>query len=169
MEEYFNVRLAVCSDEPVCADIHIRSWSFTYRGIVPDEVIEKNNAKRSELWNKLLANNIDSHYVIVSDNRTIGFLTINKPFEKDLPEDTFMLTRLYLDPDYIGKGFGKAAMDWVKKEVFARGYGAVSLWVLAENFRAKKFYEKNGFVPDGNVKNSGLGDTKVERYIYRFE
>lgn len=56
-------------------------------------------------------------------------------------------------------------MDWVKREISARGYKSISLWVLNQNARAKAFYEKSGFKADGSSKESGLGNTKEERYI----
>ena len=56
-------------------------------------------------------------------------------------------------------------MDWVKREISARGYKSISLWVLNQNARAKAFYEKSGFKADGSSKESGLGNTKKERYI----
>ena len=45
------------------------------------------------------------------------------------------------------------------------GYPRVVLWVLADNARARRFYERAGFVPDG-VTNilTGLGDVLELRY-----
>lgn len=165
----FNIREAIPSDAEKCAGIHMRSWVFAYGNCVPMSFIEQNNARRPEMWHRLLENNDAAHYVITDDGNVIGFLTINPPRDGDLSDDIYELRGLYLDPDYVGKGFGKQAMDWVKKEVLSRGYKAVSLWVLDENYRAKAFYEKSGFKADGKIKESGLGSTKEERYIYYAE
>lgn len=161
----FGVRPAVPEDAPKCADIHMRSWIFAYSHCVPMDIIEQRNARRPAMWTKLLENCKDIHFVVTCDDEVIGFITINPTRDEDMPDTVYELTGLYLDPDYIGKGFGKLTMDWIKREISARGYKTISLWVLDQNDRAKSFYEKSGFKADGSTKESGLGNTKEERYI----
>ena len=57
--------------------------------------------------------------------------------DKDMPDTVFELSGLYLGPDYIGKGYGKLTMDRIKREISARGYNTISLWVLDQNDRVK--------------------------------
>ena len=161
----FQIRAAVPEDAAKCADIHMRSWVFAYSDCVPMDVIEKSNARRPAMWTRLLETSKDIHYVAVYDNVIVGFVTINPAGDCDLPETVYELSSLYLDPDYVGKGFGRLVMDWVKGEIASRGYQTISVWVLDRNYRAKAFYEKCGFKPDGACKESGLGDTLEERYI----
>ena len=164
-----QIRLATLDDAPRCADIHGRSWMFAYSDIVDKDIIENYSARWSFVWEKMLENNTDTHYVILDDDMIVGFTSINPSRDADAPDGMFELTGLYLDPDHIGKGYGKQAMDFVKHEAAARGYMAMSLWVLNQNNRAKLFYEKAGFIPDGTKKNSGLGDTQEERYICKLQ
>ena len=105
----------------------------------------------------------------MAEDRIIGILTVNAARDKDVPESTGELIGLYLDPDYIGRGYGRLAMDWAKAELRARGFSTMVLWVLDRNDHAKRFYEKCGFVPDGIVKPSGLGERMEERYRLTFE
>lgn len=101
--------------------------------------------------------------------KIIGITSINPPRDQDLSDTVYELTGLYFDPDYIGKGFGKKTMDWIKNEISTRGYDTISLCVLTQNTRAKAFYEKAVFKPDESTKPSGLGDILEERYIYEIE
>ena len=162
----FQIRAAMPSDAAKCAEIHMRSWVFAYSDCVPMDIIEKRNASRPAKWSKLLADSKDIHYIATCDDVIIGIITINPPYDADLSESVYELSGLYLDPDYIGKGFGKLMVDWVKSEISSRGYTTISLWVLDKNYRAKSFYEKCGFKPDGMCKESGLGDTMEERYLF---
>lgn len=162
----FDIRLATTDDAKYCADIHTRSWSFTYSNIVSREIIDEHNARWDMIWNKMLSNNNESHYVIKLDNIIIGFITIAVCRDEDLKKCFYEIIALYLDPEYIGMGYGKSAMDWIKKEIKNRGYDKIALWVLEENKRARIFYEKSGFVADGKYKSSGLADAKEVRYIY---
>jgi len=56
-------------------------------------------------------------------------------------------------------------MDRVLARSVAAGYSTVTLWVLRDNRRARRFYERAGFVPDGatNVL-TGLGGIRELRY-----
>lgn len=161
----FDIRLATLSDAKYCADIHAQSWKFAYSDVVSKEIIDKYNARWPMIWNKMLAKNINSHYVITLDDVIIGFLTISVARDDDLKESFYEIVGLYLIPENIGAGYGKRTMDWIKKEIKNRGYDKISLWVLEENNRARRFYEKAGFVTDGKIKSSGLADTKEIRYI----
>lgn len=163
----FDIRLATLEDVKCCADIHAKSWEFAYSGIVSKDVIDKHNARWPMIWNTMLTNNTDSHYAVVLDSIIIGFLTISVSRDDDLNQSFYEIIGLYLDPKFIGYGYGKRAMDWIKREIKSRGYDSISLWVLDENDRAKRFYEKSGFKADGNNKPSGLGDTREVRYIYK--
>lgn len=169
IDQKFFIRPAVLEDAPKCADIHMRSWVFAYSQYIPMEIIEQHNTRRRVMWEKMLKNNIDTHFVAVYQGKIIGITSINPPRDQDLPDTVYELTGLYFDPDYIGKGFGKKTMDWVKNEISTRGYDTISLWVLTQNARAKAFYEKSGFKPDESTKPSGLGDTLEERYIYEID
>ena len=48
-------------------------------------------------------------------------------------------------------------MEWGLEELRKKGYKQAILWVLEGNHRARKFYERHGFVLDGNVRDSGDG------------
>ncbi len=165
----FDIRLATLDDAKYCAHIHAKSWNFAYSDIVPKEIIDEHNARWLMIWNKMLANNNESHYVIMLDDGIIGFLTIAVSRDNDLKESFFEIIGLYLAPEYMGVGYGKQAMNWIKKEIKSRGYDKISLWVLEENYLARKFYEKSGFKADGKIKSSGLADTLEARYLYEFD
>ena len=120
------------------------------------------------MWKKLLAENQDVHYIITLDHQAIGIITINPQNESDLPDTVYELSGLYFDPDFVGKGLGTRAMNWIKTEIKTRGFHGISLWVLSQNDRAKAFYIKNGFHPDGRQKESGIGTAQKERFIYIF-
>jgi GNAT superfamily N-acetyltransferase len=48
-------------------------------------------------------------------------------------------------PAWWSTGTGRALMDRVLAEVRAEGYPRIVLWVLTENVRARRFYERCGF------------------------
>ena len=112
----FDIRLATLDDAKYCANIHSESWNFAYSDIVSKEIIDKYNVRWPMIWNKMLSNNINSHYVITLDDVIIGFLTISVARDNDLKDSFYELVGLYLNPEYVAKGYGKQAMDWIKKK-----------------------------------------------------
>lgn len=164
----FYIRPAVPGDAEKCADIHIRSWEFAYGDFIPKHVLAERAARRPSQWERLLNECQDIHYVAVYNDKIIGIITIDPPRDEDLSEDFYELSGLYLDPTYIGKGLGKLTMDWIKNEISQRGHKHISLWVLANNARAKRFYEKSGFKADGSVQESGIGETMSQRFVFDF-
>jgi GNAT superfamily N-acetyltransferase len=55
------------------------------------------------------------------------------------------LYALYVLPAWWSTGTGRALMQRVLDEVRAEGYQRITLWVLAGNARARRFYERSGF------------------------
>ena len=159
------IRSGKPEDAAACADIHKRSWIYAYSHCISMELIEKIHTGREAMWEKFLANEAAGNFVAVAENKIIGIITIGAERDGDMPEGTGELCGFYFDPDYIGKGFGRQAMDWVKSELKARGFLTMVLWVLDKNDRAKYFYEKAGLRPEGRSKPSGLEDRLEERYI----
>ena len=66
------------------------------------------------------------------------------------------LYALYVRPAWWSTGTGRALMDHVLARVSAAGYRCITLWVLEDNARARRFYQRAGFTPDG--ASHGLPD-----------
>ena len=68
----------------------------------------------------------------------------------------------------MGKGYGKFLIEMAVGELKKLGFKKILLWVLEENHRARKFYEKCGFVQTGESRNDNIGgkDLKEVMYIY---
>jgi len=59
------------------------------------------------------------------------------------------LYALYVHPAWWSTGTGRALMDHVLARVCMAGYACITLWVLEANARARCFYQRAGFAPDG--------------------
>jgi len=75
------------------------------------------------------------------------------------------LYALYVTPARWSTGTGRALMGSALAALNEAGYPRVVLWVLADNARARRFYERAGFATDG-VTNilTGLGGVLELRY-----
>lgn len=59
------------------------------------------------------------------------------------------LRQLYVLKGQLGSGVGAALMDWALAEAKRRDLGEIYLTVYTDNHRARRFYERYGFVPVG--------------------
>ena len=67
----------------------------------------------------------------------------------------------------VGTGVGAALMRQALADMRARGYRAALLWVLDANDRARRFYERFGWQPDGTVKEEQLWGAPAREVRYR--
>jgi GNAT superfamily N-acetyltransferase len=75
------------------------------------------------------------------------------------------LYALYVASAWWSTGTGRALMGHVLTALRADGYPRAVLWVLADNARARRFYERAGFTPDGGTNViTGLGGVLELRY-----
>lgn len=161
----FEIRKAVPEDAERIAQIHAETWLAAYQGYIPGEFLN-NKAKlepRRTLWNRLLSQEHESHYVAVIDKTIVGFFSIEKPRDEDLPKDTCEeLVAIYFDSAYWHRGYGSQAMSFVLEHAKNRGCNRISLWVFQENDLAISLYEKFGFRFDGTTNVLSLGKPVTE-------
>jgi GNAT superfamily N-acetyltransferase len=82
-----------------------------------------------------------------------------------LAGDVGELYTLYVVPAHWSTGVGRALTEAALDGLRAAGYRRAVLWTLIENARARRFYDKAGFAPDGATNTlEGLGDVEELRY-----
>jgi ribosomal protein S18 acetylase RimI-like enzyme len=95
----------------------------------------------------------DEHYafqVAEAGGQVVGFVKLGPP---QLPvegkQPWVELRQLYISSEWRGAGAARELMDWALGEAKARGGEGLYLTVYTENWRARRFYEKYGFVEVG--------------------
>lgn len=153
-----QIRYADVNDAKVMGEIHSASWKVTYKGIVPDSFLDRISAEsRANYFLKALTERFEEDVLIYVDDKAVGLMTIGKCRDEDQQDFCGEIWGIYLLPEYWDKGIGKHFITWGLQEMKARGYQKVTLWVLEDNIRARRFYEKIGFTHDGTVKEIFLG------------
>ena len=138
--------------------IHSASWKCAYKGIIPDEILDAiTPEKREKYFEKALRLGWEKDAIIFVDGEEAGLISIGVCRDEDKEVTCGEIRGLYLMPEHWGKGFGKALFTWGIKALDKQNYTSISLWVLEDNIRARRFYEKQGFVVDGTVKEITIG------------
>ncbi|MGG5461131.1 N-acetyltransferase family protein [Clostridium sp. B9] len=163
----FDIRYAYISDAKDLAKIHSNSWKVSYKGIIPDEILDNFNIeKKQRYFERVIKDGLEENAVILSNNEVIGFICIGKCRDTDKTDSYGEVWGIYLLPEYFGRGVGTKLINWGLGELRNRGYKKVTLWVLEDNIKARKFYEKVGFKHDGTIKEINIGKSLNE---YRYE
>lgn len=138
-----KIRKAVLADVNGIAKVHVDGWKTTYRGIVPDEYMNKlTYEKRAQLWDRV----IPTGNVFVAEDETgqiMGFADGGKERTGDYPEYTGELYAIYIFKGEQGKGIGKRLLMAVTEELVKQGIHSMLVWVLKDN-PSCRFYEKLG-------------------------
>jgi ribosomal protein S18 acetylase RimI-like enzyme len=108
------------------------------------------------------------HFQIAeADGQIVGFVKLGPP---ELPVQrtgpAIELRQLYILHEWHGLGAAQALMDWALAEAKARGGQELYLTVYTENWRARRFYEKYGFVEVGPYRFM-VGEQADEDIIMR--
>ena len=124
------------------AFVHWQTWHEAYTGIVAQDYLDKLTLERCE---KLAFNWTDNCLVAKEGERVVGFVCWGDRGEE--APGIGEIFALYVLRERWGTGLGRRLMEAGLAQL--RGYPTVCLWVLKENGRARRFYEKCGFRPDG--------------------
>jgi GNAT superfamily N-acetyltransferase len=164
-----TIRKALPGDAYDYTLCHIACWQAAYRGIVPDEFLNKMPAeaeRRTERFRQSLSGHDREFYCVMNENRMVGRLIFGKSRDEDKSE-AGEIDAIYLIKEFWGKGHGKEMLDFAMKRLKSMGYSEVILWTLEENSRGRRFYEKHGFVLDSSKKELEFGKSLTcVRYVF---
>jgi ribosomal protein S18 acetylase RimI-like enzyme len=142
-----TVRRPTPDDARPIAELHVRSWRAAYRGLLPDELLDRLSVdEREGKWRELIASSGAAVVVAELDGRLAGFC-VTAP-----SGDEAELTALYVEPERWRTGIGGRLLRAAIDDLRAGGCRALTLWVLPANASAIAFYERFGFEHDGGEK-----------------
>ena len=156
------IRSASAADAAQIAAVMRDSWLAAYDGIIASALLDQATAPdggarirqsfRLRPWQKMIA---------AVDDGIVGYASFGP--ERDVLDTPWPypltpagsdgqvaeLYALYVHPVWWSTGTGRALMDHVLAKARTAGYARITLWVLEANARARHFYQRAGFAPDG--------------------
>ncbi|MFE4330353.1 GNAT family N-acetyltransferase [Streptomyces sp. NPDC056831] len=134
------------------ARVRVRGWQAAYAGLMPQSHLDAMDiTEDAERRRGFFAEG--SPVVNVVAERAglgvIGWACYGPYRENGRRLARGELYAIYVLPEQIGAGAGRALMAQVLTRATADGFPDLALWVLKENAPARRFYERSGFRLDG--------------------
>lgn len=169
------MREARRGDEPGVADLHVRAWQEAYRGLIAAEFLDAlDPGERAGRYAFEASDPAVPTTVLAVEagegavggpsrarsregrpgspgtpgERILGFVTFGPSRDEDAPGRGEVYA-LYVDPDRYRGGVGRLLMAEARRRLRAASFTEAILWVLDGNDRAARFYEGEGWRPDG--------------------
>lgn len=138
------VRHATKEDISRIAEIIVFGKRVAYRSIFQNDEVSFNELQVLPIVEEFRANTaLIDNFLVFDDGIVRGVINrING-------EDDSEICEFYVEPFFKRTGVGHELMDALVKEAKREDKKRIFLWVIKENLPARKFYEKNGFVPTG--------------------
>ena len=164
------IRRAVNSEDEARAltQIHIDAWKWAYRGILPDHYLQgldQEYERRLQVWRRLLGADVARSAVWVADEgeEAVGFASTGPSRAEGAPWAEAELYSIYVLERVAGTGVGHALLADAIAEMRKQDDLVATLRVLEGNLRARRFYEREGWTPDGGrMVEHGPGFDLVE-------
>jgi RimJ/RimL family protein N-acetyltransferase len=148
------LRPATAADMQAVGELYHRSRVAAYRHFIPAEDLESTPAEAvAAWWKERFAYERDTHRYTVAerDGRIVGFTQIGP--DEDEP-GLVQLYAIHLEPEEQGHGTGRLLMGDALEHLGGR---RAVLWVFCDNARARRFYERSGWTPDGRTRMGTIG------------
>ena len=163
----FCVRKAVVEDAQAVGLVHEQAWRETYTRLLPPWMFAARSAEKSAAMFR--RQGCRDMLVAEAEEGVVGFCGFGRSRDEGVPASTGEVYGLYVLKRHQRRGMGKALMAGALAALAAQGFTAAFLWVLEKNHNARRFYEKNGFSPSGEVKYIPGEQIREIRYVRPLE
>jgi ribosomal protein S18 acetylase RimI-like enzyme len=144
-----TIRLATAADAAAVADVYLASFKATY------DFPLAHTDDQVRVWIRdTLVPAGGTWVALETDGSVVGIMDVAAGD----------LSQLYVRPDRLGEGIGRRLLDIARE----RSPDGLTLYTFQVNDRARRFYERHGFVAewfgDGSANEEGQPDV---RYVWR--
>ncbi len=146
------IREATYADADAIRRVQARARKTAYRRFVPPRLVADHTVEQpGERWAMVLAALARRERVFVAEagERLVGFAYAGPSRDADDDNAVGELRAIYVEPGAWNRHVGRRLLATVLDFLAHEGFVEVVVWLLAENDRARRFYCRAGFWPDG--------------------
>ncbi|WLW51139.1 GNAT family N-acetyltransferase [Streptomyces sp. YU58] len=154
------------------AEIRVRGWQSAYRGLVPRSFLDSMSVPEEVERSRFRFSTAGSGVVNLVAERAgevVGWACHGPYREGELLTEDAELYAVYVDTRHVGDGVGHALLQESLGRCTDAGHPRMLLWVIRGNARARRFYERQGFRPDGTEEPFEVDGVPVPEVRYARE
>jgi ribosomal protein S18 acetylase RimI-like enzyme len=155
------LRAARPDEVDALAELHAWSWRVTYGPMLSaQEAALLTVEERRQLWERALGRPAAREAVIVAEEvgRIVGLVLAGPSHDDDGTPTVGEIHAIHVEPGRHGEGIGGRLLDAAEAHLRDQGFASATLWVIRQNDEARRFYEGQGWRPDGMAKRGPMGD-----------
>ena len=157
------IRTARPEDAPGIARVHTQSWDETYRGLMPDDFLDRMTSdtareRRETSWAQTIEQQREQVLVAEMNSEIVAFASVG-PARDHPGYDTELMT-LYSLKEVQGHGIGKALLRAIARELQAGSAKNMALWVL-DNNPTRAWYARQGATEAGEKQEGELREIRM--------
>jgi RimJ/RimL family protein N-acetyltransferase len=164
------IREPATADVPALGRLHAEAWQAAYEGQMPAELLAGITVeRRTTMWQRILGSERrDRQRIAIADidGEAVGFAWTGPCRDEDGPEGAGELFAINVSPKHWGSGAGAALLDAAHSALSDEGFTQAVLWVLPGNARARRFYERSGWIADGVTREERDGEFVIPEVRY---
>ena len=147
-------RAATIADAPAIAALFAETFTATFGALyAPHNLAAFLGRVTPDAFAAEIADTAFAFRLAEVDGALAGFIKLGPPdLPGDTPPATIELRQLYVLSPWHGAGIAAALTDWAFAEARVRQARHMQLSVYIDNHRARRFYEKRGFVEVGQYR-----------------
>ena len=139
-----RVRPATLDDAEAIERIRVETWRTTYRGLLPDGLIDGLRESADQRRERLRFQRADQFSFVAEHAGQVAGYALGGPERTGDAEYRGEVYAIYVLPAHQGKGLGRALIRESARELARRGLHSLVIWVLRENAVGRGFYERLG-------------------------
>jgi len=162
------IRAASVEDAAGLARVHVDTWRAAYRDILAAGFLAGLSYEASaQRWRDNLAQAGPRQFTLVAEAEggDVVAFAAGGPERDGTPGYDGEIYAVYVLPAYQQCGIGRRLMAACAGHLAEQGFGALMLWALEANWRARRFYEALGGQLIGS-KMITIGDTPLVDVAY---
>lgn len=138
-----SIRRAKLGDTAMLAAVFDSAWREAYQGVIPGVALSRFIAKRGpNAWRGMIGRG-RGLAAMESDGKIVAYAAYGRARDRTLGAEG-EVDELYVLPEYQGLGLGTRMFRAVRNDLTDHGLTRVGVWALADNERARAFYEGLG-------------------------
>jgi GNAT superfamily N-acetyltransferase len=165
-----RVREMVLADCDRVSVIRVRGWQSAYRGLMPQPHLDAMDpAADAERRRDLFARPLEGLVNLVAEDEggeVVGWACHGPYRDGEVRTADAELYALYVDAGRLGTGVGRTLLQESVRRCERAGHTRMLLWVLKGNTRARRVYERAGFLPDGTEEPFAVDGVAVPEVRY---